>query len=168
MKNGYSFDVPAYKFGILKLNDPYRETIERNGDDSSIVYECIEEAIGFAADFIPFESVDGLTVEEVKNALALNGPIIFICYNYFTIFNNREKSEWLKPIDVLVLDKKTVNANLSMQIDQVIEKAFEKSYAKSSEDEKKVMKCFFERYQDGTHQDTVERVKFLEMSIKKN
>lgn len=168
MKNENSFDIPAYNFGILKFNDAYKRLLKKNGNDGDFIQGCIKEATesygsyGSYIDIIPFEYIDGLTLEEVKTFLNLDGPIVLSCYAYCKSFNSAGVQNKFSLLHNFIFLENKVNENLSEQIDKMMEELCEEHYANSSTKLKRVLRCFLERYQDNSHQDTFMRIKKLE------
>ena len=56
-----------------------------------------------------------------------------------------------------------LDKNRESTIDKLLEEYMEKRYILQDEDTKRLYRCFFERYQDGSYLKTKERIKKLEM-----
>lgn len=143
-----TFDVPAYKFGLIFLDDT----------------------------IIPWENVDGLCIEEILKILGKQGQAFsFICYvleweekiplitNYF--FVKRQKISITQHINRLYTLQfpSDISTNISSQpIDKVIEEDCMTRYMNLDKTSQKIFKCFFERYQDENHEATLKRIRKLE------
>lgn len=132
-----TFDIPAYKYAIKLTNGKY----------------------------VPFDNFDGLTLKEVYYILwnendkkkypyhEKNNSISFVCYYGEECPNKKE-------IFSLVFSKEKVEEYKDLYIDKVIENDLEILYNNIEKPSiKKAIRCFFERYQDNTHQDTLSRIK---------
>lgn len=155
-----SYDIPAYKFGFIM-------------DYSSIDYnhDTVEDKINTHDEgiLIPFEDLDGLTLAEIKevyNFTHENARFRFICYYGVKNENRYGLVYGLGYIVKYCLNLDNLYEN-SSRIDRIIELKLMNLYASASADEKKVFKCFFERYQDKTHEETVNRVYKMRGLIRK-
>lgn len=132
-----TFDIPAYKFAIKLPN----------------------------GDYVPFENFDGLTLGEVYSLIwntlqerkytydAKKRPIIFVSYFGEDCPNKKE-------LFSLTFSKEKIDENKDLLIDKIIEKDLEILYDVVDKlSIKKSIRCFFERYQDKNHQDTLSRIK---------
>lgn len=155
-----TFNVPAYKFALVRIgNGKVPKNMER--EDRLRLLE--RELDSFEGTFVlngiqllPFEDVDGLTYNEVFDILNTDyNEMIFICYygGISAVPNSRKRIFSL----YICEDEENINKPL----DKLIEKLLEEKYINSSVLEKQAIRCFFERYQDKTHQDTIARVKKL-------
>lgn len=160
MKNKDSFDIPAYKFGIIKLNnDVALKLLERANENIPMTFDFIKQICQFnELSLIPFDDVDGLTIKEVQEALKIRGSIIMSCYNHVNFLNPQKNHSQVNLLNSFILLKDEVEANQNTPIDQAMEKMLENGYSNYPEEVKKMCRCFFERYQDKTHQDTVDRI----------
>ena len=143
-----TFDVPAYHFYILK-----KTTIKKEKEVRPQVFYVDKQV---KKTLIPFENVDGLLVNEVKQILGVK-TIIIAC----TVNNGSDEviiSEYHIFNDEVMLDK-----NSKKTIDKLCEEYMEEKYINSDENTKRMYRCFFERYQDGSYEKTKERIKKLEM-----
>ena len=152
MKND-TFDIPAYKFCILRDNRIDKDTLK-----------VMPKIVFNESQMIPFENVDGLTVGEVESFLDTN-PILCMCY----IDCGRDKlsdSGIIHTVGTLCLDSDFINVYQDMSIDDAFCMLLEENYFNKEIEEievlQKVARCFFERYKDFSHNDTKERVKRLE------
>ena len=151
-----TFDVPAYKFFAWKINDgkkshtcdEYKFSISNN--NSSII-------------IIPFENVDGLKVQEVQSLLSTSEIIIsgglYYSFNYDkgNVSHNLDSSNWF------YFDSDYLDEHREETIDKLLEELMERYYMQVDDISKRMYRCFFERYQDGSYEKTKERVKRLEM-----
>ncbi len=160
MKNKDSYDIPAYKFGIIKLNnDVALKLLERANNNIPMIFDVINQVGQFnEVSLIPFDDVDGLTIKEVQEALKIRGPIIMSCYNHINFINPQKDYSQANLLNSFVLSKDVVEANQNTSIDQAMEQMLESGYSNYPEEAKRMCRCFFERYQDKTHQDTVDRI----------
>ncbi len=164
MKNKLTFDIPAYKFAILKVTGSYKNQIDLYSHNLEKVEKITNQAIeNNFVELIPFEYVDGLTVEETQQVLKLTSPILTCCYvEYSSITAGDDtKQRIINILHTLVLSKEETGNNPTTKIDELIEKSWEKIYSVVNDKAKRIIRCFFERYQDASHQETVERVKKL-------
>ena len=151
-----TFDVPAYKFLAVKINDgieshtcdEYKFSISNN--NSSMI-------------IIPFENVDGLKVQEVQSLLSTSEIIIsassYYSFNYDkgNVSHNLDSSNWF------YFDSDYLDEHREETIDKLLEELMERYYMQVDDISKRMYRCFFERYQDGSYEKTKERVKRLEM-----
>ena len=151
-----TFDIPAVQFYVS------------NGmtDCTSELYPRAKGELGNDPTKIavPFEAVDCLVVKEVLDYLE----------NYSFIRSGISISA-LSVSDSLKGDKvyipllfEKINAYgyaeiYNMRVDKVIERYFEEKYNQSNEITKRIYRCFFERYQDGSYEETKKRIKRLEI-----
>ena len=143
-----TFDIPSVKFCLVY------DISNRNFSKS------VGHYFGYDICLIPFEDVDGLTFDDVLKTIkteefvfaavslakAMIGPHRDFSFLIAEKFDS-DKLEMLK----------------SERIDKTIEKAFEEKYINSDENTKRMYRCFFERYQDSSYEQTKDRVKRLEM-----
>ena len=83
-----------------------------------------------------------------------------------TSYNNDNYNDNNNKIDIrtlLYLPEEFLDDKKPERIDKVIEKSMSEEYMEYVDFHKKVARCFFERYQDGSYEKTKERVKRLEM-----
>lgn len=159
MKEKETFDIPAYKFGVLKLEENYNELLEFSGNSSEMLFHILTKSIkNGEIMIIPFNNVDGLTTGEVKDVLNLKGPLVMGCYSECTIYSQGTKTKSMYILHTFALAKEEVETNMDKPFDQMIEGLLEDIYPNAKENVKRIIRCFFERYQDITHQDTVERI----------
>lgn len=150
-----SYDIPAYKFALIRSKSSELETIESNIND-------FKNTRVFS-----FDDLDGLTIREIDKMIYLN-DLKFICY--YSVdelkFSLNQILNWSKSnlnyhylfsTIKYVLDLNDLEAS-DKRIDEVIEEKLMAAYPSASFEEKKIFNCFFERYQDRTHEDTVQRV----------
>ncbi len=155
-----TFNVPAYKFALVRIGNG---RIPKNMNSKDRLKTLEKELDSFEGTFVlnglqllPFEDVDGLTYEEVFDILNTDyNEIIFICYygGISAVPNSRKR--------IFSLFISGDDDNKTKPFDKIIEKIFEEKYINGSVLERQAIRCFFERYQDKTHQDTIARVKKL-------
>lgn len=140
-----TFDIPSVKFCIGYRTIPYGKRI----------CEINETFI-----LVPFEDIDGLTIDDVLKtinnkefvfaAISLTKSITSDVYNIGYLV--REK-----------FDSDSLQSQMLDCIDKVVEKRLEEKYSQANEKEKRIYQSFFEKYQDGSYLKTKERIKRLEM-----
>lgn len=159
-----TFDVPAYKFFTVKINDgrsfhtftDYKTVLNKNNIKKNDIL------------LIPFESIDGLKVEEVRELLGTK-ELFLLGTTYYKAANFIERSEKIsQPATVcnfkgVYFEDTFLNENCKKTIDKLYEEHMEEAYLTSNENTKRMYRCFFERYQDGSYEKTKERIKRLEM-----
>lgn len=140
-----TFDIPSVKFCIGYSSVPYGKRIEKINEVSSLVL---------------FEDVDGLTIDNILNTIQKGE------FDFFAISLTKSIVNENYDIGYLVrekFDSDSLQTQKSERIDKVIEKIFEEKYTQVDEQEQRIYRCFFERYQDGNYEKTKERIKRLEM-----
>lgn len=70
-----TYDVPAYKFFIIKINDGKKE--HSPVEYTHILYNNPNKSLR-----IPFEDIDGLTIQEVKDLLHISDIVLLGCNAY--------------------------------------------------------------------------------------
>lgn len=160
-----TFDIPAYQFAILNIGSTLLDETEM------ITPEMVECTVNYTnkcgyTKSIPFEYVDGLTIGEVRNYTDIKGPIILMCYVGHEGFNRN--GSYITGLQCVYLDNNYTSKNIEKPIDQAFEEVFEQHYMHQGTNPitKKVARCFFERYQDKSHEQTVDRIKRLEKTKK--
>ena len=140
-----TFDIPSVKFCIGYNSIPNGKPICKFNEDFI---------------FVPFDDVDGLTIDDVLKTIK-KGEFYF----YAIALTKDITGEIYNRGDFVV--EKFIWSDLQTQklerIDKVIEKIFEEKYSQVDEQEQRIYRCFFERYQDGSYEKTKERIKRLEM-----
>ncbi len=150
-----TFDVPAYKFFAFKIDDRLRyHTKEEykllfHNNDNNII-------------FIPFENIDGLKVEEVQSLLSTSeivlGGGLYYHFNY-----DAGRNPYQLNIEFWIyFTPDYLNEHREKTIDKLLEEAMERSYMSEDENNKRIFRCFFERYQDGSYRKTKKRIRKLE------
>ncbi|MBO5120465.1 MAG: hypothetical protein J6C28_02105 [Bacilli bacterium] len=152
-----TFDIPAYKVGIVMIQN------ERNVPHESEDYEQAvnEERVIF----VPFEDVDGLSVKDVRRWLGINEIMLYFYCRYQAKSFGRNvighhQGTIFKPwfyIGEEVLDERE-----NMTIDKAIEQTMEELYPEMNDEQKSCIHCFFERYQDKTYAKTRQHIKRLQ------
>ena len=151
-----TFDIPAYKFAIII---PAQIIIAANDKDYEI---GIQQMLSNVETFqVPFSEFDGLTVKETLDLVQQYG-IFFVGYigGWPKAFNNPTPN--CSAIINILFTPNMLQNHLDLPLDIAIVNYFEDYYAEAFETEKKAIRCFFERYQDPSHEDTVARVAKLE------
>ena len=140
MKND-TFNIPALKFVVGRNIEP---TITGN--------------IREVRNTIDFENIDGLTASDIL-ATYLFGRVYrgLSLYCYFGVDdNNFKKNE----IFSLMVSREELMQNEDETVDKIIEGKLEEMFVNNEDIHvRKAIQCFFERYQDNTHQDTLSRIK---------
>lgn len=144
-----TFDVPAYKFLVLKIDDgkkshtydEYREYLQ-----SYINYNNYRI-------YIPFENIDGLAVKEVRGLLKTKEIMIVTAID----FNNS-----IGIVNSYYLPEEFLDDKEMERIDKVIEENMSEDYINYDDFHKKIARCFFERYQDISYKKTKKRIRKLE------
>ena len=159
-----TFDIPAYKFFVMKIIDG------RSSHDINYYNFLIENNFAHNVVLIPFENVDGLEVKEVKKLVGTKEIVIVggMYYNDANDIIHCDDKEGISSMNicnfnVIYFDKKFLNRNYNKSIDKICEKYMEKKYEKSNSYSKRMYRCFFERYQDGSYEETKKRIKRLEI-----
>ncbi len=155
-----TFDVPAYKFFAWKINDRLKY---HSYDDYKFSISKTNNSIII----IPFENIDGLKVQEVQTLLSTSEIVVsassYYSFNYDkgNVSHNLDNSNWFYfAPDYL---NEHINEHREENIDKLLEEFMERDYMSKDEYTKRMYRCFFERYQDGSYEKTKERVKRLEM-----
>ena len=138
-----TFDIPSVKFCI---------GYDSNLNDKRIC-KINEHFI-----FVPFEDVDGLTIDDVLKTIK-KGEFYF-----YAIALTKDITGKIYDRGDLVIEKfdwSSLQTQKLELIDKVVEKRLEEKYNSASYQEQRIYKCFFERYQDGSYEKTKERIKKL-------
>lgn len=145
-----TFDIPAVKFCI----------ISKHSSKNDFIAMC-EHYLGYGdMVLIPFETVDGLMIEEALKALKTKDFVLVAIADLEALVGNQRK---VSSLLYEVFEDDFLEPLMKERIDKVIEKRFEEKYGQALENEKRIYHSFFERYQDGSYEKTKERVKRLEM-----
>lgn len=149
MKND-TYDVPAYRFGIIKIDwaMPGEEYQIKDYQQALSQRRCT---------VIPFENIDGLTIEEVKNHLGTK-EVCLIGYTYYETGQDEQLCRNYYVIMQAYASAQRLEKSSDMTIDRVFEEIFEESYKKLDNNQKRACHCFFERYQDKDYQKTYCRI----------
>ncbi len=145
-----TYDVPSYKFGFILPNHP----IEFE-DDANYRRE-FDEVFRIGSFFIvPFESFDGLTVEEMLKAIRSHG-IQFTCYSEY--FNPVIHSNVITLYYTLLLQPSFLRKIRYERIDEVVESELLNEYTKNNFQHRKVVECYLERYMCGSYKETDNKI----------
>ena len=145
-----TFDIPAVKFCI----------ISKRSSKNELIAMC-EHCLGYGdISLIPFETVDGLMIEDVLKILKTNDFAIVAVANLEALIGKQRR---VGSLLCEVFDENFLKPLKEERIDKLVEKHFEEKYNQVDEKEKRIYQSFFERYQDGSYEKTKERIKKLEM-----
>ncbi len=145
-----TFDIPSVKFCIISKYSSKNDFIA-----------MYEHCLGYGdISLIPFETVDGLMIEDVLKILKTNDFAIVAVANLEALIGKQRR---VGSLLCEVFDKDFLKPLMKERIDKVVEKRFEEKYDQSLEKEKRMYQSFFERYQDGSYEKTKERIKRLEI-----
>ncbi len=150
-----TYDVPAYKFFIIKINDGKKE--HSPDEYTHILYNNPNRSLR-----IPFEDIDGLTIQEVKDLLHISDIVLLGCnaYEDHGAFQH-------SVLNIFYVDFKDDNLKEDDTIDKIFECLMEKNYMQVDDTSKRTMRCYFERYQDKSYEKTRQRISSLMMQNKK-
>ena len=149
-----TYDVQAYQFRIFTSNKEYKSCGDNEWQDFLL---SITRDPSFLS--IPWENVDGLTIKEVLECL--NRDYIFLTGGVALV--NEDWDSLYRTIYTFSLEPSFLSQNKEKRIDEIIEEIMEKQYKNANVEAQRLFKCFFQRYQDNSYEETVERVKKLEM-----
>ena len=157
-----TFDVPAYKFFVMKINDG---RISHTIDDYKFL---IDNGFSNNIMLIPFENIDGLEVQLVRGLLKtkdlfLLGTMYYKPINFIKNYDEINQPVNICDIRAVYFDKSDLDKNCQKTVDKLWEEHMEEKYSSSDDYTKKMYRCFFERYQDGSYEKTKERIKRLEI-----
>ena len=149
-----TYNVPAYNFALIRSG---------NYDLTSVNNDVVDFN---KMDVFSFDDLDGLTVKEIEILLGLDNLKFVCCYGVdelkFALDHilscNRNGYNYRHSFFIVkyILDLKGLEVS-DKRIDEIIEERLMNAYPSANEEEKRVFNCFFERYQDKTYQDTVNR-----------
>lgn len=145
-----TYDIKTYQFGVIVpkeySDEEIRKLNELAGEDRiSEGTKFIKDSASKGCPIINFDYIDGLTLEDIKSlGLCKGDTIIFILYDevneiYMKVSPNRV-IQYFSFIDVKGKSKNCLVSNL-------IEKDLLQQYDKSSQNAKRRIRCFLERYQ---------------------
>ena len=83
--------------------------------------------------------------------------------NFIKNYDKLNKPIGLCGVKALYIDEVMLDKNSEKTIDKLYEEYMEENYIRSDDYTKRMYRCFFERYQDGSYEKTKERIKRLEM-----
>lgn len=152
-----TFDVPAYKFFVLKIADGIRE------HNYNHYHSFTSTGTHYSpVTFIPFENVDGLEVDELRRLIGTNE--VFILGATYCELNSTMGpiSKFGNTIEIY-FGKDFLDHKKNMTIDAICAEAMEEKYVTRNDREKRMYRCFFERYQDKSYKKTKERIRKIEM-----
>ena len=151
-----TFDIPAVQFYVS------------NGmtDCTSELYPRAKGELGNDPTKIavPFEAVDGLVVKEILDYLENYSFIRSgISISALSVSDSLKGDKVYIPLLFEKINTYGYAEIYNMRVDKVIERYFEEKYNQSNEITKRIYRCFFERYQDGSYEETKKRIKRLEI-----
>jgi len=152
----YTFDIPAYKFALLKFNDDFLANAHN-------VDECVDYLLLDInrATFLPFEKFDGLTFDELKSLFnQKHYNFLMVCYNYFEyvdIFGEKGRNWSL--FHPVFIDGGHINVIGSKRIDEFIRDFMLENYEKVNTTARRVFTCFLERYCFEDKKETLMRLR---------
>lgn len=157
-----TFDVPAYKFFVVKIDD------DRDFHELDDYEFLLNNNLLNNIKFIPFENIDGLEVEIVKRILKtkeifLLGAIVCKKIKTATYFDKQKETNDFYDYKAVYFDESQLDKNYKKTVDKLWEEYMERNYLTSDDYTKRMYRCFFERYQDGSYEKTKERIRKLEI-----
>lgn len=159
MKGKEAFNIPAYKYGLIKLKEHYNEMLSLNANNAESIQRILKRVVGDGEiSIIPFADVDGLTIDEIQKTLNVRGPLVMACYSECNIYSTGADTRTMYLLHTFTIAGEVIEEYKDNPYDQVIEKILEDLYPNAEKNVKRMIRCFFERYQDKTHQNTVERI----------
>lgn len=152
-----TYIIPAIDFYIVPI---WSGVPEPHG-----IFEMGVSKQRFLGSFLPFEEVDGLTIQELEDVIESDTVFLFCAAN---VHDFGRKSGPFAGIEKTIIDmmifstEKLLHAtDRNKTIDKVIEEIYESRYQDASKREQEIFNNFFERYQDKNHKETKQRVKRL-------
>ena len=157
-----TFDIPAYKFFAMKINDG---RVSHTIDDYKFL---IDNGFSNNIMLIPFENIDGLEVQLVRGLLKtkdlfLLGTMYYKPINFIKNYDEINQPVNICDIRAVYFDKMDLDKNCQKTVDKLWEEYMEENYISSDDYTKRMYRCFFERYQDGSYEETKKRIKRLEI-----
>lgn len=151
-----SYDIPGFKFGLAIP----KERIDFFDNDSYMTYFSFKLNHNRVF-FVPFENFDGLTVEETLKTIRGDG-ITFACYSEYD--NPSTKAKDIYVHYNLTFLPSYLNALAFRRLDKLIELELGNILKKedSSYTNKRVAKCFLQRYMYGSFEET--KAKIMELN----
>lgn len=148
-KNNY--DIPAYKFGIVKYNNKYNrgKALDESKDFQLWANVAIENAT-----IIPFENIDGLKASAVQGILKIDGPCSFVCY---IEHNDQSSINHKSIIHRIDFPSSYLEKYASMTIDSIVENVYTNEYENLGEYQE-VAKCFIQRYQTESFEEAKRKI----------
>ena len=150
-----TFDVPAYKFFVLKINDGL------SSHNVSYYNFYLSKTNPRDINLIPFENVDGLEISEIRDLIGTNEVFVFGSLYYERWNNSNNHIDNIANIKPIYLSKEYLDNRKDKTIDKVCEEYMEDHYVDSSDSTRRMYRCFFERYQDKNYEKTLDRVRKL-------
>lgn len=146
-----TYDIKTYQFGVIVPKEYSDEEIRKLNElvSEDIISEgtrFIKDSASKSCPIINFDDIDGLTLEDIKSlGLCKGDTIIFILYDKVneTYKNKVSPNIVIQYFSFIDVKGKTKNSIVS----NTIEKDLLKHYDKSSQNAKRRIRCFLERYQ---------------------
>lgn len=150
-----NFDIPSYKFYFVR-NETSFPIITKYGYQELLLQKEKKYSL------IPYEEVEGLLFDDIVDIF--KSEIFLGCFCEFESIGKRTYRLPIFLASMYSLNESDVDFYkiTNKPVDEVITKHLEQKYAQASDYEKRIYRCFFERYQDLSHNATVERVKRIE------
>ena len=130
-----TFDVPAYKFFILKINDGLKM------HSYSYYQSLISRGFQGKHTLIPFENIDGLEVGEMRNLIKIS-EILILGATYYEECTNNCYIHNLANINTLYFSSECLDDKKNLTIDKICEERMEQEYLRSDDYTKKCIDAF--------------------------
>lgn len=156
-----SYDVPAYKFGIFKFKNTY------GGNGKRPTSKQLQDALGSQSDnldFIPFDNVDGLMINEVEECLNTK-DILFVMYTQSSVNTPYGREDNLRTYFQIYMNLDEEEGTIEEALGATLAGGYCNELDKPTS--QRAVKCFFERYLDYSPRKTKKRIKYLD-KIKKS
>lgn len=151
MKNN-TYIIPAIKFYIaIPLN---------KGDEFSSLDNVKQKLSNNECQLIPFDQVDGLTIEEIITLDGFSKGFAVCAINKMEAKAKTYTNITSNVLNILFFPKK-LDCATNKTIDKVVEEEFELKYNEADPQTRRIYNSFFETYQDNSYEDTKERIKKL-------
>lgn len=155
-----SYDGKGLKFGILVSElFPLNKKSSEEGLKEDNYLQYIQELLKRKIQLIDFDSIDGLTIEEIEELFQKILPenlIIFMMYNKVDYFTNNSKNTSISLKHTIVIERDKFRKD--KRIDEIIEDTIFKNYSSYDDNLRKYANCFLERYRYGTKEETDKKI----------
>lgn len=146
-----TYDIKTYQFGVIVPKECSDEEIRKMSEliEEDRIPKGTKNIMDLATKECPlvnFDYIDGLTLEDIRNlGISKGDKIVFVLYDIIDeIYKNatypRIDFKYFSIIDVKGKSKNSL-------VSKLIEKELLQLYDKSSQNAKRRIKCFLERYQ---------------------